>query len=106
MIEKNPKGTDFPEEAAEKFIPMADIVGITGTAITNNSIEQLLGLCSSRSFVVLLGDSSPLSPVLFDYGIDAISGVKVINSELALRCISQGANFRQIKGIRKLTMMR
>ena len=106
VIEKNPKGTDFPEKAAEKFIPMADIIGITGTAITNHSIENLLRLCSSQAFVVVLGDSTPLSQVLFDYGIDAISGVKVLDSELALKCVSQGANFRQIKGVRKLIMMR
>ncbi|MBN2061801.1 MAG: DUF364 domain-containing protein [Deltaproteobacteria bacterium] len=106
VIEKNPKENDFPEEAAEKFIPMADVIGITGTSITNHSIENLLRLCGSQAFVVVLGDSTPLSKVLFDHGIDAISGVKVVDSELALKCVSQGANFRQIKGIKKLTMMR
>jgi uncharacterized protein (DUF4213/DUF364 family) len=55
---------------------------------------------------VILGDSAPLSPILFDYGIDAVSGTKVINTELALRCVSQGANYRQIRGIRRLTMVK
>ncbi|HIJ20999.1 MAG TPA: hypothetical protein HPP58_08125, partial [Deltaproteobacteria bacterium] len=54
----------------------------------------------------LLGDTAPLSPVLFDYGVDAISGTKVVDSELALRCVSQGANFRQIGGVKRLTMIR
>ncbi len=56
--------------------------------------------------MVVLGDTTPLSPVLFEYGVDAISGTMVIDSEQALSCISQGANFRQIKGIRLLTMIR
>jgi len=30
----------------------------------------------------------------------------VVNSELALRCVSQGANFRQIRGVKRLTMKR
>jgi uncharacterized protein (DUF4213/DUF364 family) len=106
VIEKNQREGDFPEAEAEKLIPQADVVGITGTAFTNHTIEQLLSLCCPEAFVVILGDTAPLSPVLFDYDIDAISGTKVIDPELALRCVSQGATYRQIKGIRQLTMLR
>ena len=38
------------------------------------------------------------------FGIDEISSTKVISSELVLRCVSEGATYRQIKGIRQLTM--
>jgi len=104
VIEKNPQEGDFSEEETETYIPQADVVGITGTAFTNHSIEHLLKLCDPKSYVVMLGDTTPLTPMLFDYGIDAVSGTKVIDSELALNCVSQGATYRQIKGIRKLTM--
>ena len=104
VIEKNPREDDLTEAEAADFIPQADVVGITGTAFTNHTIEQLLELCSPKAYVVILGDTAPLSPVLFDYGIDAISGTKVIDPELVLRCVSEGATYRQIKGIRKLTM--
>jgi len=106
VIEKNPQKDDFTEDKGETFIPQADVVGITGTAITNHTIEHLLELCNPEAFVVVLGDSAPLSPVLFDYGIDAISGTKVIDPELSLRCVSQGATYRQIKGILKLIMLK
>jgi uncharacterized protein (DUF4213/DUF364 family) len=106
VIEKNPREGDLPESEAENVIPEADVVGITGTAFTNHTISSLLELCRPRAFVVVLGDSAPLSPVLFDYGIDAVSGTKVIDVDLAMSCISQGANYRQIRGIRKLTMVR
>ena len=105
VIEKNQREGDFPEVEAENLIPQADVVGITGTAFTNHTIEQLLKLCRPEAYVVILGDTAPLSPVLFDYGINAISGTRVIDPELALRCVSQGATYRQIKGIRKLTMV-
>jgi len=59
-----------------------------------------------EAYVILLGDTVPLSPVLFDYGVEALSGTRVADSDLALQCISQGANFRQIKGTRRLTMIR
>ncbi len=106
VIEKNPREGDFTEDQAESILPQADVVGITGTAFTNHTIEHLLELCNPGAYVVILGDSSPMSPILFDYGIDAISGTKVINPNLALLCVSQGATFRQIKGIELLTMMK
>jgi uncharacterized protein (DUF4213/DUF364 family) len=104
VIEKNPREGDATEAEASNFIPQADVVGITGTSFTNHTLEQLLGLCNPDAYVVILGDTAPLSPVLFDYGIDAVSGTKVVDPELALRCVSQGATYRQIRGILKLTM--
>jgi len=106
VIERNPQEGDFTEAEAETLIPQADVVGITGAAFTNHTVEHLLKLCNPKAYVVILGDTAPLSPVLFDYGIDAISGTKVIDPELALHCVSQGATYRQIRGIRKLTMTR
>jgi uncharacterized protein (DUF4213/DUF364 family) len=106
VIEKNPQPGDYPEEKAKEFIPEADILAITGTAITNHTIEELLKLKNKNTYTVVLGDSAILSPVLFDYGVDAIAGTKVLNPDLVLKCISQGANFRQVKGIKKLIMLK
>ncbi len=106
VIEKNPKAGDFGEAEADNLIPRADVVAITGTALTNHTVEHLLGLCNPKAYVIVLGDTAPLSPIMFDHGFNAISGTRVMNAELALRCVSQGANFRQIKGIKRLTMMR
>ena len=106
VIEKNPREDDFSEGEAENLIPKAHVVGITGTAFTNHTFNHLLELCNPKAFVIVLGDTAPLSPILFDFGVDAVSGTKVLNTDLALRCVSQGANFRQIKGTRRLTMMR
>lgn len=106
VIEKNPKEQDFPEEHADRFIPQADVVAITGTALTNHTLPHLLDLCDPKAYVILLGDTVPLSPVLFDYPIDALSGTRVLDETLALRCVAQGANFRQIQGTRRLTLIR
>lgn len=106
VIEKNPRENAFKEDQANDFVPRAHVVCITGTVFTNHTIEHLLELCDPKAFVVIIGDSSPLSPILFDFGIDAISGTKVTNPDLALLCVSQGATFRQIKGIELLTIMK
>jgi uncharacterized protein (DUF4213/DUF364 family) len=106
VIEKNPRDGDFPDTEADNLLPQADVVAITGTALTNHSIENLLRFCNHDAFVIILGDTTPLSPVLFDYGVDALSGTRVTDPDLVVKCVSQGANFRQIKGTRRLTMMR
>ncbi|MFC1968281.1 Rossmann-like domain-containing protein [Chloroflexota bacterium] len=104
VIERRPREGDVAEDEAKDLLPQADVIGITGTAFTNHTIEHLLSLCRPEAYVVLLGGTAPLSPILFDYGVDAISGTKVVNPEAVLHCVSQGATFRQIKGIRLLTM--
>jgi uncharacterized protein (DUF4213/DUF364 family) len=106
VIEKNPREGDFGEAEADNLIPQADVVAITGTALTNHTLDHLFELCSPGAYVILLGDTAPLSPIFFDYGVDALSGIKVVDPDLALRCVSQGATFRQIRGVKRLTMMK
>jgi uncharacterized protein (DUF4213/DUF364 family) len=106
IIEKNPKEGDFREADADDLIPRADVVGVTGSAFTNHTIEHLLAQCSAGAYVVVLGDTTPLSSILFDYGVNAVSGTMVVDPTLALHCVSEGANFRQIKGTRRLSMIR
>jgi len=106
VIEKNPKAGDVSETEADQIIPQADLVAITGTALTNHTMDHLLGLCSPAAYVIILGDTTPLSPVLFDFGVDAVSGTRVVDPALALRCVSEGANFRQIRGTRRLNIMK
>lgn len=104
VIEKNPQEGDRPENEAKDLIPQADVVGITGTAFINHTIESLLLLCKPQAYVVISGGTAPLSPVLFDYGISAVSGTVVVDTEKVLRCVSEGATFRQISGKKLLTM--
>jgi uncharacterized protein (DUF4213/DUF364 family) len=106
VIEKNPQEGDYSELSAEEFLPQSDVIAITGTSFTNHTVEYLLSLCRPDAYVVMLGDTTPLSPILFDYGIDALSGTLVTDTEQVLRCVSQGANYRKIKGIRQLTMLK
>ncbi|UCG83715.1 MAG: DUF364 domain-containing protein [Dehalococcoidia bacterium] len=106
VIERYPREGDVPESEAMDCIPRADVVAITGSAFVNHTIEHLLALCDPGTFVIVLGPTTPLSPVLFDYGVDVISGTRVTDPELVLRYVSQGATFRQMKGVKLLTMKR
>jgi len=106
VIELHPRPGDVGAEEAATILPQIDLAAITGSAFINHTLEQLLSLCRPETVVVVLGPSTPLSPVLFDYGVDVISGTRVVDPGLALRCLNEGATFRQIKGLRLLTMER
>jgi uncharacterized protein (DUF4213/DUF364 family) len=96
ILEQNPEGDELPEEAAPEILPKAEIVAITGMAFVNRTLDHLIELCSKQALVLILGPSTPLSPILFDYGVSLLSGSVVTNIDPVLRAISQGANFRQI----------
>jgi uncharacterized protein (DUF4213/DUF364 family) len=106
VLERHPVEGEWDAEEASEIIPQADVVAITGTSLINHTFESLLALRRPDSSVMVLGPTTPLSPVLFDYGVEVISGTKVVDTELVLRLISQGATFRQVKGpgVRLLTM--
>jgi uncharacterized protein (DUF4213/DUF364 family) len=106
VLELNPQAGDLPASEAPGVIPAADVVAITGMALVNGTFEALVRLCRPDAFVLLLGATTPLVPLLFDYGVDAISGTVVDDIALASAGVSQGANFRQIRGKRLLTMVR
>jgi uncharacterized protein len=106
VIEKDPREGDLPAEDAEKILPQADVVAITGTTFINHTVDELLELCRKDSLVMMVGATTPLSPVLFDYGVDMIAGSMVVDPEKAIKCICQGATFRQIEGVKHLIMKR
>jgi uncharacterized protein (DUF4213/DUF364 family) len=106
VIEQRPIEGEKPANAAGDLIPRAEVVAITGTALINHSLEGLLSLCRPGSFVMVLGPSTPLSPVLFDYGVTVLSGALVVDEEAAMRTIGQGATFQQVEGVRLVAMSR
>jgi uncharacterized protein (DUF4213/DUF364 family) len=96
ILEQEPEGAELPQEAASEVIPEADIVAITGMTFINRTMEPLIDLCSKDALVLILGPSTPLSPVLFNQGVSLLSGSVVTDIDRVLQVIGQGANFRQV----------
>lgn len=103
VLEQRLREGDLPTGEADRILPQCEVVGITGTSFINHTLEGLLSLCK-EAYVVLIGPTSPLSPILFDYGIDAICGSKAINPDQLIRSISEGATFKEVTGVRLLTL--
>lgn len=106
VLEKRPRPGDYPAEAAPDLIPTADVVAITAMTILNHTIDGLLALCPPSAEVMVLGPSAPLTPVLFDYGVDFISGSYVTDEEEILLTVMQGGSIRKARGTKKITLCR
>jgi uncharacterized protein (DUF4213/DUF364 family) len=106
VLELRPHPGELPAGRAAEVLPQADVIALTGTSLINHTFDDLIRLCRPDAFVILLGGSAPLTPVLFDRGVDAISGTRVVDVPAALQAVGQGATYRQIAGKWLLTLMR
>jgi len=106
VLEQNPHDGDLPAEAALEIIPQADVIAITATTLLNHTFNDLVSLRRSNALTLLMGPTTPLSPVLFDHGVSIISGAVVDDIDSALRGVMQGANFHQLHrmGVRLVSM--
>jgi uncharacterized protein (DUF4213/DUF364 family) len=106
VLELRPRDDDLPADAAENVIPQADVLAITGTSLINRTFEGLMALRRPDALILVLGPSTPLSPLLFDHDVHLLSGSVVEDVESVVRAVCQGANFRQIhkQGVRLVTM--
>jgi uncharacterized protein (DUF4213/DUF364 family) len=89
IIEKEPRDGDYPDSASEYLLPEQDFVFITGMTFTNKTLPRLLEL-SKNARIILLGPSVPFAPVLFDFGVEALSGFCVTDGDSCLNAIQNG----------------
>lgn len=109
VLELRPGPGDLPADQADVVLPQADVVALTGTSLLNHTFDDLLSLCRPDAFVLVLGPSVPMTPLLFDLGVNALSGTVVDDPARVLLTVGQGATFRQIKrggGLRLLTWVK
>lgn len=100
ILEKRPQPGDLPAEEAPRVIPEADLVAMTGITCLNDTIEGLLALKKPGALFIVLGPTVPLSPVLFEAGVDIIGGSWIDDAGPALSMLAQGGTARVLRGIR------
>ncbi len=88
----------LPESAADYVIPDCDLLVITGSTLINKSLERLLALArQSKAYTIILGPSTVMSEVLFDYGAHMLAGAVVLNAEAIMRKLSQSGGMLESK---------
>ncbi|HXV41537.1 MAG TPA: DUF364 domain-containing protein [Anaerolineae bacterium] len=104
VLELSPQPGEYDPAAAPQLVPQADVVAITSSTLINQTLDGLLALARPEAKVMLLGPSTPLTPVLFEFGVDLLSGVQVVDIEAALVSVAAAGNFQKMKGVRRVTM--
>lgn len=76
-----------------------DILICTGTTFINNTMEEILSLFRRKAkFIAVIGPSASMIPdILFDYGIDLVGGMKILDSDATLRVLQEGGGTKQFK---------
>ena len=105
VLELNPMPGDVRAERAPELIPQANVIGLTATTLMNGTFESLAKLFPPQALVVMLGPSTPLSTVLFDYGVTLLAGSVVSDPETALHYIKQGSPLHKAPGVKRITLM-
>lgn len=107
VLELNPRDGDLPARAAPEIIPQADLIAVTATTLINKTFQGLMDLRRPDAQVVMVGPSTPLSPALYDHGIDVLSGTIVADPQAVFMGVGQGISLHQLRqaGIVRLVTM-
>lgn len=96
VLERKPQADDYPDSACEYILPGQDFVFITGTAFTNKTMPRLLEL-SKNSKIILVGPSVPISRVLFNYGVDRLASLVILDQQLIWKAVQEGEKMNIFK---------
>ncbi len=89
ILERRPQPGDAPDPACEVVLPEADFVFITATTLINKTLPRLLQLCRN-AFVVVVGPTTPLTPLWFELGVDMIAGLLIDDVPAVWQIVQEG----------------
>jgi len=89
ILERRPQLDDLPDSACEYILGEQDIVVLTATTLINKTMVRLLTL-SRDAQIVVAGPTTPLHPLMFDFGIKILAGLVVEDEERVWRIVAEG----------------
>jgi uncharacterized protein (DUF4213/DUF364 family) len=87
ILERQPGPGDYPDSACEFLLPSQDFVFATGVTVINKTLVRLLEL-SRKQGLILAGPSTPLAPLLFDFGVRDLQGLVITDPDLCRDLVS------------------
>jgi uncharacterized protein (DUF4213/DUF364 family) len=106
VFELSPSVDEISLDQVPALLPDAEVVAVTSNAVINHTLESILPYLNPKAYAVLVGPSTPLCPLLFDYGFNLLAGVRVLDEPTLIQSVSQAATFRQVKGTELVTISR
>ena len=76
-----------------------DVLFCTGTTIINNTLESILEIFKRRAQkIILIGPTASMIPdIMFDYGVDIVSGMEIFDSEATIQIVQEGGGTKLFK---------
>lgn len=96
-----------PEEAAE-VLAQATVAVITGSALVEGGLDDLLVAAGSARAIVLAGPTaSPWPPTFFERGVTVLGGIRVLDPAGMMQVVSEGGSGYFFEGVaEKICVMR
>lgn len=105
IFEKFPQEGDWGEKDISEQLPRADVVALTATTLTNHTFHDVIRHTSPDSYKIILGPTTPLSPVLFDYGFHAVCGTVIRDYDFVRKQVLMATPTRYLEGVEYVGMM-
>ncbi len=105
IFEKFPQDGDWGETDISEQLPRADVVALTATTLTNHTFHDVIRHMSPDSYKIILGPTTPLSPVLFDYGFHAVCGTVIRDYDFVRKQVLMATPTRHLERVEFVGMM-
>jgi len=80
----------------DDILKRCSVLGLTGTTLITRAMATYLEK-APQAYTIIIGPTTPLSPVLFSYGADVLAGCRIISPEPVFDGIRKGMSFRHFK---------
>lgn len=105
IIEREPRDGEYPESAATELLPKSEGVIITAATFANGSATELINLAQGAS-IAIVGPGTPLSPILFERGVEVLAGIVIHDVAGAAIAVAEGAAVKTLKNYGRYTTLR
>jgi uncharacterized protein len=100
IVEKNPQTLRpeemkhfKPEPEISSALEISNVVILTGTAIVNHTIDNILSLMTNDKRTAIIGPTASMIPdAFFKRGVDVMAGVRILDPDLMIRILKQGGS--------------
>jgi uncharacterized protein len=85
-----------PPDQWDAILGRCSVLGLTGTTLLTRAMATYLEK-APQAYTVIIGPTTPLSPVLFSHCADVLAGSQVVSPGPVFDGIRQGMSFREFK---------
>ncbi len=106
VLEKNPealrpadRGRYRPPAVAADLFAEAEVIVLTGSALVNQSMDELLAAIRRPCQVAVAGPTASLFPIpLFKRGVGLVGGIRITDPARAIRILAEGGSGHHLTG--------